>query len=640
MNNIGISASTSTTFDPSSSHELEALFYEFISHITIDSKDEGPTQLRPFQAQKRFLNSVFEGLENDIHWHVVLKARQLGMTTISLALDIFWISMFKGLQGALITDTPENLAKMRVLNTRMLESLPDAYKIPVYTHNREGLVLRNGSSLDYISAGVRKNGGLGRSRAYNFLHATECSSWGDEEGLESLTKSLTMEFPARLYIFESTARGYNLFHSMWEDAKEDTLVKKATFIGWWAKDTYRFDRIKKRRLFEKYSSVPISDDEASLIKKVQTDYGWKVTLEQLAWYRHEKNPANTDETTLDDASIIEQELPWHEEQAFMLTGQSFFSILRINEVYKDAKAAAFKGFRYWTGNDFLATQLEQVKTWKQSQLKIWSDPHPEGRYVIGADPAYGSSDEGDSFVIQVCRCYADGLEQVAEYCTKHIQAYQFAWILFHICGFYNNGKLLLELNGPGEAVFTEIRNLQLLINNGYLKERAEASGIRDVVGLVRNYIFTRIDNIHGGGGNWQWKTNQQNKLTNLTQMKDMLHLGQLTIRSIDLLEEMRHVVQNGLEVRGEGKSKDDRTIGMSLAVRAWMDSERKFLIATGRTREMESKRDAGLTQQDLHRVFMEGLFSTALQESANVRKAKKSQELRKWRGPPRRSQKW
>jgi hypothetical protein len=129
----------------------------------------------------------------------------------------------------------------------MLESLPRSHSIPIVSHNRNGLVLKNGSSLDYLVAGTRKNGGLGRSRAYNFLHATECSSWGDQEGLESLEKSLAAKYPARLYVFESTARGYNMFHTMWEEAKEDTLVKRAIFIGWWAKEEYAFDPKRSSR---------------------------------------------------------------------------------------------------------------------------------------------------------------------------------------------------------------------------------------------------------------------------------------------------------------------------------------------------------------------------------------------------------
>jgi hypothetical protein len=81
-------------------------------------------------------------------------------------------------------------------------------------------------------------------------------------------------------------------------------------------------------------------------------------------------------------------------------------------------------------------------------------------YVIGADPAYGSSDWADRFCIQVYRVYADGLEQVATFATSELNTYQFAWVIAHLAGAYKNSTLNLEVNGPGQAVINELRNLK------------------------------------------------------------------------------------------------------------------------------------------------------------------------------------
>jgi hypothetical protein len=217
-------------------------FMRFIELIRITSKDhEGPVPIIPYEGQKRFLKMLTDGLEADVHHFVTLKARQLGISTILLALDIFWLYMNPGLQGALISDTSDNKEIFRQTITEMLESLPPGYRVPIKSHNRNGLVLANGSRLQYMSAGKNKNSGLGRSRALNFVHATECSSWGDQKGLDSLLRALSEQNPNRLYVFESTALGFNLFHDMWEEAKTDT-TKQAIFIGWWSKDTYRLER--------------------------------------------------------------------------------------------------------------------------------------------------------------------------------------------------------------------------------------------------------------------------------------------------------------------------------------------------------------------------------------------------------------
>ena len=204
------------------------LFLEFISYLTIDSKETGISPLVLYGSQTRFLDEVCEGLDRGVRHFVCLKARQLGISTVSLAIDLFWILVHDGLQGALITDTDENRIKFRILLERYLESLPLGMRSGIVRHNKTNLVLKNGSVLDYVVAGGRKTGGgLGRSRAWNFLHATECSSWGSEAGYASMIAALAQKHPDRLYIFESTARGYNLFWDIWQESQKDTLTQNA-----------------------------------------------------------------------------------------------------------------------------------------------------------------------------------------------------------------------------------------------------------------------------------------------------------------------------------------------------------------------------------------------------------------------------
>lgn len=596
-------------FRPEMVPQLREMFYDYMRHIIIDSKEIGSAPLEPYFGQRLFLDSVFDGLENDIHWFVILKARQLGITTVSLALDIFWLSFFPGLQGGLVTDTEPNKDKLRILIDRILKALPRSHSIPVDRHNRSNLVFANGSTLDYLVAGTRKNGGLGRSRAFNFLHATECSSWGDQEGLESLQKSLAAKFPARMYVFESTARGYNMFHNMWEEAKEDYLTKKGIFIGWWAKEDYSFQphrSFKERELFERYGTEKPNQEEQELIDIVMKNYGYEVTMEQLAWYRHEKNPSGEADLIAENSgSIIEQEMPWHEEQAFMLTGQSFFSLPMLNEASKTAIKTMFKGYRYHLGEEFLATSIEQVRTARLAQLKVWEDPDPAGTYVIGADPAYGSSDEADRYCVQIFRVYADGMDQVAEFISPTIRTYQFTWIVAHLAGIYSNARLLLELNGPGEAVMTEFRNLQTQLQTGMIVPKSEDQSIKNIFFGVRSYLYHRADSL-GSGAALHWKTTLSNKLVIYNQFRDGFSMGQIRIRSMECLEEMKKIVQDGMSIQGEGSSKDDRPMACALATRAWIDGERKALQAKGMTRE------AAANAKDMSHVDMNKIFTSNL----------------------------
>ena len=208
-------------------------FYKFCSQLRIETKEEGLKKLDVLLGTQTYvMNEIAKGLEDDVHHFVILKGRQLGITTISLALDLYWHFTHPGLQGTLTTDTEENRDMFRSTLGMYMDGLPKEWKIPLVGHNRNSLTLKNRSRLFYQVAGLRAKGSLGRGKAITFLHGTETSSWGDEEGLASLLASLAEKNPDRLYTFESTARGFNMFHDMYVTAKR-ARTQRAIFCGWW-----------------------------------------------------------------------------------------------------------------------------------------------------------------------------------------------------------------------------------------------------------------------------------------------------------------------------------------------------------------------------------------------------------------------
>ena len=195
-------------------------FYKFCAQLKIETKEEGLRNLDHLLGTQTYvMEEINSGLANGVHFFVILKGRQLGITTISLALDLYWHFTNAGLGGTLVTDTEENRDMFRGTLGAYMDGLPKEYKIPMLAHNRNSLSLKNRSRIFYQVAGLRAKGSLGRGNGITFLHGTETSSWGDEEGLASLLASLAETNPDRLYIFESTARGFNMFHEMYVTAK-------------------------------------------------------------------------------------------------------------------------------------------------------------------------------------------------------------------------------------------------------------------------------------------------------------------------------------------------------------------------------------------------------------------------------------
>lgn len=563
----------------STRQQWRACFMDYIGHMTISSKELDSEHPQPlgdilYGAQYRFLDEICEGLDRGVHHFVCLKARQLGISTISLAVDVFWLSIHDRMQGALITDTEANRDKFRILLEQYIESLPRGLRVGIRAHNRNNLVLNNGSVLDYLVAGTRKvNSSLGRSRALNFVHATEMSSWGSEEGIASLMASLAQKHPHRLYIFESTARGFNLFHDMWASAIRDNMTQKAFFIGWWSKEDYAFKRGSAE--FDHYWTGTYDDAEIEMIEQVKQLYGFQISEEQIAWHRFFRTVKITDD------DLMRQEYPSTAEEAFVMSGHSFFPIQRVAadlKFIKEMDGGPVKAYDYSLGETFIATQLFPVNAAKDADLRIYEEPHPNGVYTMGVDVAYGRSDDKDNHSIQVLRCFGDKAVQVAEYCENDCESYKVAWIMCHLAGAYRNIWINFEVNGPGIAVKDELRHLKQLLMSGAFTNMPNALD-QDVFSAVKWYLYHRPDSLAAGYA-YGWKTTQDNKLLILNQMRDAYCLRQLRVRSIPLLDEMGRIVQTGSEIRGEGLSKDDRVFACALAVKAWIEWVRGPLIAS------------------------------------------------------------
>ena len=542
-------------------------FYKFCAQLKIETKEQGLRKMDHLLGTQTYvMEEINSGLANGIHFFVILKGRQLGITTISLALDLYWHFTNAGLGGTLVTDTEENRDMFRGTLGAYMDGLPKEYKIPMLAHNRNSLSLKNRSRIFYQVAGLRAKGSLGRGKGITFLHGTETSSWGDEEGLASLLASLAENNPERLYIFESTARGFNMFHEMYVTAKR-ARTQKAIFCGWWRNEFYSAD--PDSDIYKVYWDGKLTTEEKEWTRDIKKLYNFEVNSRQMAWWRWKMLEGIKDE------SLMYQEFPPTEDYAFVMTGTSFFSIARCTDAAKICKKLSFDNYRYIFGANFQDTQVVK-STERLATLKVWEEPVDTAFYVIGADPAYGSSDWADRFCIQVYRCYSDGMEQVAAFTTSELNTYQFAWVIAHLAGAYKNSTLNLEVNGPGQAVINELKNLK--------RQAAAMAGemgrqLMDVYGSMSNYIWRRNDTMGGMSNSIGWLTTVQTKERMLSYMKDYFERGMMAVYDMETLEEMKTITRDGGSISASGRNKDDRVIASALAAAAYAEQLQPRLIA-------------------------------------------------------------
>jgi len=558
-------------------------FYKFCAELKIETKEEGLKKMGTLLGTQTYVMSEIEkGLKDDVHFFVILKGRQLGITTISLALDLYWQFTHPGWQGTLVADTEENRDMFRSTLAMYIEGLPKEYKIPLVAHNRNQMVLKNRSRLFYQIAGNKSR--LGQGKAITYLHGTETASWGNEEGLASLIASLAEKNAERLYMFESTAQGFNMFHDMYKTAKR-AKTQRAIFCGWWRNEFYSVP--SDSNIYKVYWDGKLTGEEKEWHKDIKKLYGFEINSRQMAWWRWKMHEG------IKDDALMYQEFPPTEDYAFVMTGTSFFSHSRCTEAAKISKATYPDNYRYSFGQLFQDTEVLR-STERLGTLKVWEEPIDTAYYVIGADPAYGSSDWADRFCIQVYRCYADGLDQVAEFATSELNTYQFAWVIAHLAGAYKNSTLNLEVNGPGQAVINELRNLKRLASS---MGGATGRDLMDVLGSMTNYIWRRNDTLGGLSNSIGYLTTSNSKERMLQYMKDYFERGMMKIFSMDTLEEMKGIVREGGFLGAPGRGKDDRVIASALAAVAYAEQIQPRLIAGKVTRAVSASQESYTPEQ-------------------------------------------
>jgi hypothetical protein len=558
-------------------------FYKFCSELKIETKEEGLKKMGNLLGTQTYvMEEIQKGLDNDIHFFVILKGRQLGITTISLALDLYWQFTHPGWQGTLVADTEENRDMFRSTLAMYMDGLPKEYKIPLVAHNRNQMVLKNRSRLFYQIAGNKSR--LGQGKAITYLHGTETASWGNEEGLASLIASLAEKNAERLYMFESTAQGFNMFHDMYKTAKR-AKTQRAIFCGWWRNEYYSVPA--DSNIYKVYWDGKLTGEEKEWHKDIKKLYGFEINSRQMAWWRWKMAEG------IKDDALMYQEFPPTEDYAFVMTGSSFFSHTRCTEAAKKSKTTDCDYYRYAFGQLFQDTEVLK-STERLGTLKVWEEPIDSAYYVIGADPAYGSSDWADRFCIQVYRCYADGLDQVAEFATSELNTYQFAWVIAHLAGAYKNSTLNLEVNGPGQAVINELRNLKRLATS---MGGATGRDLMDVLGSMTNYIWRRNDTLGGLSNSIGYLTTANSKERMLQYMKDYFERGMMGILSMDTLEEMKGIVREGGFLGAPGRGKDDRVIASALAAVAYAEQIQPRLIAHKLSRHVSEAQEAYSPEQ-------------------------------------------
>jgi hypothetical protein len=294
----------------------------------------------------------------------------------------------------------------------------------------------------------------------------------------------------------------------------------------------------------------------------------------------------------------------------------------------------YQTYTFFAGFDFNDFSCEPSPNRRSVHLKVWEEPIEGSVYIISADPAYGINEHNDRSAVQVLRAYSDGIDQVAEYAWPLIDSQQLAWVIAALEAWYSGEQSevfrIIEINGPGEATFRELRSLKQKIQFQYFGTQLSDRGLQNIQRNVKNYFYARSDQLRPGQS-LQWKTTLQLKIAILERLRDFTNTGVLRIRSLETLEEMRVITRDGDSIGADGSNHDDRVLALSMAVRLWEDQARRMLMAGKRTREAEVAKRR-MSTVDMTQAYNDAQFGAFLAGRGATRQAQaRMQAIQQWR---------
>ena len=371
--------------------------------------------------------------------NIVLKARQLGMTTWVAARYFLKTITHTGTLTVLVAQDRDAAEEIFRIVHRMVENLPRAVRATLRTSRanaRQIVFPELDSGFRVESAG---DACAGRGLTIQNLHCSELARWpGDvEETLASLRAALV---PDGEMTIESTANGaWGTFYHEWMTAEQSGTVRH--FFPWWVEASYRGERLcgpaaavpatetSGRRVAE----TPLTEEERDLTARTGLDAA------QIAFRRQVKQ---------EFGRRAQEEFAEDAESCFLATGECIFDVAKLEARRRELR--------------------EPFEIRDHGRTEIYWPAQPGREYVVGVDAAGGGS-EGDRSAIEVVE-RATGL-QCAEW-HGHCTLAELAKSAAALAREYNGALLAVERNNHGYGVLAHLE-----VSERYARLFADGGGV-------------------------------------------------------------------------------------------------------------------------------------------------------------------
>ena len=264
-------------------------------------------KFRPNAEQTKFLEALH-------YRNVILKARQLGFSTLIQLIELDAAVFNSNVRAGVIADTLDNVTtifrdKIRFAYDRLPDGIREAR--PPVSDSATELLLSNNSSV--------RVGTSMRSGTLQYLHVSEfgkiCAK-SPEKAREIVTGAIPAVAPDGFVFIESTAEGREgAFYDMVEQARKRTgrrhlpQEEKFHFFPWYTRPEYEADP----------GAVVVSPKDHDYFTEIEVRAGCTLPLRKRAWYVLTRQTLKEDmkreyPSTADEAFEASNEGAWYREQ--------------------------------------------------------------------------------------------------------------------------------------------------------------------------------------------------------------------------------------------------------------------------------------------------------------------------------------
>lgn len=401
-----------------------------LSTLKIKTKRRGIVNIPINWAQAALIESIEQQYNSGRPIrNIVLKARQMGISTIIEGTMFLAGFMFENNSGLVIADESKNSTHLLNMTGLYWDTCPwkPLYSTK-YRSRNELFWNETNSSLEIATA---KNVQAGRSRTIHWMHGSEVAFWPEPETLMTGLRQAVPSIPGSAIFLESTGNGIgNYFQTQWEAAENGDSEFIPLFFPWWKHPEYTAEAIQVPLLLGN-----LDDEERHLSRLLRRAGLSPIEVDsRLAWRRWAiRNLCQS------DLLQFHQEYPTDPEEAFVSTGTNVFPGDHLLACYQPMEPT----------NGLLVSDAGRVRFVESTDgnLAVYRYPSPDrdyGRYFVSGDPT--RTTRGDYAVAQVINRRT--MEQVARF-RKRTDPHTFATDLYNLGRWYNDALLSTETNGPG-----------------------------------------------------------------------------------------------------------------------------------------------------------------------------------------------